>query len=160
MPGEGGFLGGAGRGLGASIRLLASAALLDRIFAVGFLTAGGFANTFLGERRLAAILFVLFALTLTLFFLEIGFLAGRLLSFFVGVACLLFFGCGRFFAMRAFFAIRAFFVFGAVVILPGRSGFREEAFFPLVALAAWIFLDADERLFVALVIRLLIGLLA
>jgi len=139
--------------LGASIRLLASAVLLDRTFAASFLAAGDFAAAFLCERTFA-ILTILFAVTLPLFFLETGFLAARLLSFFGGLSCLLFLGCER------FFAIRAFLVFGAVVILPGRSGFREEAFFPLVALDARIFLDADERLFVALVIRLLIGLLA
>jgi hypothetical protein len=143
--------------------------LLDRIFAAGFLTAGDFVTTFLCERPLAAaplvtfaltlslffwLLLVAFAMPLTFFFLEIGFLGARLPSFFGGVACLLFLGC------RRFFATGAFFVLGAVVILPGRSGFREEAFFPLVALTARIFLDADERLLVALVIRLLIGLLA
>ena len=153
-------MGGAGRGFGASIRRLASAALLDRVFAAGLLAAGAFARAFLCERPLAALLFIPFALTLTLFFLEIGFLAVREPSFFRGVAGLLFLDCRLFLGCRLFFATGAFFAFGAVVILPGRSGFREEAFLPLVALAVRIFLDADERLFVVLVIRLLIGLLA
>jgi hypothetical protein len=116
--------------------------------------ARDFANALLGERPLPALLFIPFALTLALFFLAIGFLAVRVLSFFGGVAGLLFLDC------RRFFATGTFLVFGAVVILPGRSGFREKAFFPFVALAARIFLDADERLLVALVIRLLIGFLA
>src|SRR5438132_2269780 len=60
VPGEGGFLGGAGRGFGASIRRLASAALLDRIFAAGLLTAGGLASAFLCERPLAALLLIPF----------------------------------------------------------------------------------------------------
>jgi hypothetical protein len=56
-------------------------------------------------------------------------------------------------------AVRTFFDLGAVVIFPGRAGLRDEAFLALVALATWIFLDADERLFDCFVIKLLIGFL-
>jgi len=74
----------------------------------------------------------------------------RLVSFLVAVACLLFLAC------RGFFTTAAFFAFGAAVILPGRFGFLDGAFLPFVAR---IFLDADELLLVALVIRLLISIL-
>jgi hypothetical protein len=61
-----------------------------------------------------------------------------------------------FFAGEGLFGAAAFLALGAVVIRPGRAGFRDAAFLPLVAR---IFCGAVERLFVALVIRLLIVLL-
>ena len=50
----------------------------------------------------------------------------------------------------------AFVGFGAAVIRPGRAGFRAGDF---LLLSARIVLDADELLFVALVLRLLVNLL-
>ncbi|MEK6284986.1 MAG: hypothetical protein AABO57_04530 [Acidobacteriota bacterium] len=89
--------------------------------------------------------------TVIFFFFGTTFLAARpLLSFLAAVACLLFLVCG------SFFPIAAFFDFGAAVILPGRLGFLEGAFFPFVAR---IFRDSDERFLVALVIRPLISFL-
>ena len=61
-----------------------------------------------------------------------------------------------FFAGEGLFGAAAFLALGAAVIRPGRAGFRDAAFLPLVAR---IFCGAVERLFVALVIRLLIVLL-
>jgi hypothetical protein len=61
-----------------------------------------------------------------------------------------------FFAGEGRLGAAAFLAFGAAVIRPGRAGFRDAAFLPLVARIFW---GAVERLFVALVIRLLIVLL-
>jgi hypothetical protein len=61
-----------------------------------------------------------------------------------------------FLACGSFFAIAVFLAFGAAVILPGRVGFLEGAFLPLVAR---ILFDADKPLLVAFVIRLLISYL-
>jgi hypothetical protein len=61
-----------------------------------------------------------------------------------------------FLASEGLFGEAAFLAFGEAVIRPGRVGFRDAAFFPLVAR---IFCGAVERLLLAFVIRLLIVLL-
>ncbi|HXI92061.1 MAG TPA: hypothetical protein VNO24_18755 [Blastocatellia bacterium] len=149
VPGEGGFFGGAGSGLGTSALRLASIAFRDCGFVARFLTTVDFEAAFLREGFLPTATLLLLAGEAVLFVFGTTFFI-RLVSFLVAVACLLFFACGSFFTTAAFFA------FGAAVILPGRFGFLEGAFFPFVAR---IFLDADELLLVALVIRLLISIL-
>src|SRR5207247_10818042 len=151
VPGEGGFFGGAGSGLGISALRLASNAFRDCGFGARFLTAINFAAIFLAEGLLATAALILLAGETVLFFFgttfATTFFVRRLASFLLAVACLLFLACGTFFTTAAFFA------FGAAVILPGRFGFLDGAFLPFVAR---IFLDADELLFLVLVIRLLI----
>jgi hypothetical protein len=105
---------------------------------------------FFGEGLFATATLLLLAGETVLFVFGTTFFIRRLVSFLVAAACLLFLACGAFFTTAAFFA------FGAAVILPGRFGFLDGAFLPFVAR---IFLDADELLLVALVIRLLISIL-
>jgi hypothetical protein len=121
VPGEGGFFGGAGRGLGGNILLDASIALRDRAFGTGFLDTRTFGVVFLAE----ALFCVALAEELrTLFFFKTNFLTGRLRS--LEVAGLLFFAAASFFA-------GAFFDLGDAVILPGRCGFLDGDFLALVA---------------------------
>ncbi|HZM89921.1 MAG TPA: hypothetical protein VFF31_25600 [Blastocatellia bacterium] len=158
VPGDGGFLGGAGSGFGTKARRLASIAFRDCAFvgrffgaenlAVCFLRDGFFAETtFLGVARLGVArvveTFFFFAAT---FFVA----AERPLSFLVEDVCF------PFFANGSFFPTDGFFDFGAAVILPGRFGFLAVAFLPFVAR---ILFDADKPLLVAFVIRLLISYL-
>lgn len=157
MLGEGGFFGGAGSGLGVSALLLASCALLDLPLAIG-LIATGFATARL-ERDDATLPLFLEAETLWSFFFGVSFLTIRLADFLAAAADFLaevvgwaFLATGRFFATAAFLFFEAF---GAAVIRPGRSGFRDGDFLPLIARIRFC---ADERLFVALVLRLLISL--
>jgi len=150
VPGEGGFFGGAGSGLGISALRLASIAFRDCGFAARFLATIDFDAAFLWEGLLATATLLLLAGEPVLFVFGTTFFIRRLVSFLAVVACLLFLACGSFFTTAAFFA------FGAAVILPGRFGFLEGAFLPFVAR---IFLDADELLLVVLVIRLLISIL-
>lgn len=151
MPGEGGFFGGAGSGLGTSAVRLASAAFRDCALVARFLTTVSFGTAFLPEGLFAAVRLLFLARDrVVAFFFGTALLIGRLVSFLEAVAFLLFFGCGSFFPADPLFAL------GAAVIRPGRFGFLEGAFLPFVAR---IFRDADKPLFVALVIRLLISLL-
>jgi hypothetical protein len=117
-----------------------------------FLAAINFVGVFLDDAFLTIATFAfvfLVGAAVTLFFLGTTFLIGRrLATFLADVACLLFLAC------RTFFPGAGFFAFGAVVILPGRWGFLEVAFLPLVAR---ILFDADKPLLVAFVIRLLIS---
>jgi hypothetical protein len=130
VPGEGGFFGGAGSGLGIRALRLASDALRDCELA-GFLTAVRFGAALNRDGLFATAPLCLpegdaaffFAMT----FLVTTFLIGRLLSFLEVVRCLFFLACGSFFPDAAFFTL------GAAVILPGRFGFLEGAFLPLVA---------------------------
>ena len=124
-----------------------------RVFA---LRAGRFATVFVAAAfgRDAATLRLLFdAETFWTLFFGASFLTGRVGDFLAAATGLAFLTAGRFFAITDFFA---FWVLGAAVIRPGRAGFRERDFLPFIAR---IFLDADERLLVALVLRLLINLL-
>jgi hypothetical protein len=115
----------------------------SRFFGADALTGGFFVECFFvtaGLLRLAEA-------TARLFFLATTFLGDRTLAF-LEADCLPFLAAGCFFPMAGFFD------FGAAVILPGRFGFLELAFLPLVAR---ILFDADKPLLVALVIRLLIS---
>jgi len=148
VPGEGGFLGGAGSGLGANILLRANIALRDAALEVGFLVTRTFAAAFFaGGFRPAGRFEFVAAVARALFFLTTCFLTGRFFPF-NDVEGL------RFLPTTSFFAGEAFLAFGEAVILPGRVGFLEGAFFALVERT---FPDAEERLFVVLVIRPLIG---
>jgi hypothetical protein len=60
-------------------------------------------------------------------FFAAAFLIGRLTDFLAVVTCLFFLVGAGFFAGATFFAL------GAAVIFPGRLGFLEGAFLPLVA---------------------------
>jgi hypothetical protein len=125
-----------------------------RVFA---LRAGLFlATLFVAARfgREAAVLRLFFeAVTFWTLFFGASFLTAPAADFFALTAGLTFLTVGRFFAITDFFA---FCGLGAAVIRPGRAGFREGDFLPLIARICF---DADERLLVALVLRLLINLL-
>jgi len=126
-PGEGGFFGGAGNGLGVSALRLATKAFRDGGLDGRFFGAN-FAGAFMGAGRFAAAAFLLLGRTaIRVFFLGAALLIARLPAFLAVAACLLFFAGGSFFPTAAFFA------FGAAVILPGRLGFLEGAFLPFVA---------------------------
>ena len=101
-------------------------------FAAGFLASG--LRPFPGD-------------ALAIFFFGNAFFVTRVVNFFAAEA-------DFFLADGTFLAGAAFFAFGAVVILPGRFGFREVAFLPFVAR---ILFDADKPLLVAFVTRLLIS---
>jgi hypothetical protein len=130
VPGDGGFFGGAGSGLGTRARRLASNAFRDCDL-VGFLTAVSFGAGFKREGLFATIALRLLESAAAFFFpvtfLVTTFLIGRLLSFLEAIIGLFFLACGSFFPAAAFFTL------GAAVILPGRFGFLEGDFLPLVA---------------------------
>jgi len=167
-------LGGAGCGFGTSALLRASSSFREASFVTTFFAPRGFGRGFLAEGLFAAATFLLLLADDKdlFFFVSCAFLASsRLVSLLLAAACFTFLVGGSFFAFAAFFplgtgiaarftlgaiAIAAFFALGAAVILPGRSGFREEAFLPFVAC---FFGDEDEGFLVAFVIRPLISLL-
>ena len=148
MPGEGGFFGGAGSGLGTG-GLRASRAFRDLALAAGLLTAVGFAEALTRAGFFETTVLLLFdEESFAGFFFGASFLFERLAGFRAtdGLA---------FLPAATRLAGEAFLVLGAAVILPGRLGFLEGDFLPFVARS---FSEADECLLVVLVIRLLIGL--
>src|SRR5262249_10914297 len=143
VPGEGGFFGGAGSGLGASAVRLANIAFR----ACAFDSALFLATLFFGAGFRGTAAFRRFYPLTTFAFLGAAFLTGRLADFLVAAVCFPFLLTEGFFALADFFA-----AFGAAVILPGRFGFLEADFFALVARIFW---DFEKPLLVALVIKLL-----
>jgi hypothetical protein len=123
VPGEGGFFGGAGRGLGTNILLSARRPLRNLGFGSGVLETRTFAVVFRPE----GLFDVAFAEELLiLFFFRASFLTGRLLSLDELAGLLLL-------ADASFFAGAVFFPLGEAVIRPGRFGFLDGDFLALVA---------------------------
>jgi hypothetical protein len=143
VPGDGGFFGGAGSGSGGNILRAARRALRGRTFGAGFLEARTFDVALRAE---APFDLALDEELLRLFFLGMTFFTGRLFSLDELAGLLLLAGA-------SLFAGAVFLALGDAVILPGLVGFLVGDF---LALVDRIFEDAEERLFVALVIRPLI----
>jgi hypothetical protein len=146
VPGDGGFFGGAGSGLGASAVRRANIAFR----ACAFDSALFRARLTFGARFRATAAFRGFVRETTFRFFVAAFLTARLDNFRAAV-CLPFFLSVSFLALADFFA-----GLGAAVIFPGRFGFLAGDFFALVARIFW---DFEKPLLVALVIKLLISIL-